>query len=247
MIEYPIEKFCPGISVDCVVFGFEDGALKVLLLKWKKLDLWALPGGHIYKDENIDQASLRVLNERTGLEKVFLNQFKTFGEVDRIENDIMKPFVDASIVAPQLKYWFQQRFVTIGYLALINIKEAKLTKDHLSDDIGWKSIHELPELVFDHKHIIQAALDDLKVQLNYLPIGINLLSEKFTMNELQKLYENILDRDLDRANFQKKILKLDVLERLEKKNTGKAHKAPYLYRFAIKKYLDRLNQGIGFH
>lgn len=245
-MEYPIEKFCPGISVDCVVFGFEEGELKVLLLKWKDLNLWALPGGHIFKDEDIDQASLRVLNQRTGLDNVFLNQFKTFGEVDRIQKEVMKPFLNASFIPPQLKSWFQQRFVTIGYLALLDINEAKITKDELSDDIGWVSIHNLPELVFDHQHIVQAALDELKLQLNYLPIGINLLPKKFTMGELQKLYENILGRTLDRANFQKKILKLDILERLEKKNTGKAHKAPYLYKFAVKKYLDRLNQGIGF-
>jgi 8-oxo-dGTP diphosphatase len=243
---YSIENLCPGLSVDCVVFGFEDGELKVLLLKWKQLGYWALPGGHIFKNEDIDNASQRVLNDRTGLENVFLNQFRTFGEVNRLDGIEAESLEELTFIKPEIKSWFQQRFVTIGYLALLDIKEAKLTKDDLSDEIGWISIHKLPELVFDHQHIVQAALDELKLQLNYLPIGINLLPKKFTMGDLQKLYENVLGKTLDRANFQKKILKLDILERLEKKNTGKAHKAPYLYRFAIKKYLDRLNQGIGF-
>jgi ADP-ribose pyrophosphatase YjhB (NUDIX family) len=238
--------FFPGVSVDCVIFGFEENTIKVLLLKWRNYDAWALPGGYIRFNEDIDKAVERVLTERTGLKNIFLNQFKIFGATNRMPTEEVAAFLRANVVGEDLSAWFLQRFITIGHLALIKIEEAHPVPDQFSEKIEWHCVEQLPNLIFDHREIVEAARDELKNQLNYLPIGINLLPEKFTMGELQKLYERILGKKLDRGNFQKKILSLDILDRLEKHNTGGAHKAPFLYKFVVKKYLDRLNQGLGF-
>jgi len=236
----------PGLSVDCVVFGFEQDTLKVLLLKWKNYDAWAIPGGYIRYNEDVEKAPERILEERTGLKDIFLNQFKTFGKANRMPTEEVREFLRSNVVGEDLSAWFLQRFITIGHLALIKIEDANPSPDEFSEKIEWMSVDELPNLIFDHKEIVDAALNELKNQLNYLPIGINLLPEKFTMGELQKLYESILSRPLDRGNFQKKILNMDILERQGQHNTGGAHKAPYLYKFVVKKYLGRLNQGLGF-
>ena len=238
--------FFPGLSVDCVVFGFEQDTLKVLLLKWKNYDAWAIPGGYIRYNEDIEKAPERVLEERTGLKDIFLNQFRTFGKTNRMPTEEVWEFLRSNVVGEDLSAWFLQRFITIGHLALIKIEDASPTPDEYSEKIEWISVDKLPNLIFDHQEIVEAAKSELKNQLNYLPIGINLLPEKFTMSQLQKLYESILSRPLDRGNFQKKILNMDILQRQEKHNTGGAHKAPYLYKFAVKKYLERLNQGLGF-
>ena len=245
-MELNTSDFIPGLSVDCVVFGFEDNTLKVLLLKWKNYDAWAIPGGYIHYNEDVDKAPKRVLKETTGLKDVYLSQFKIFGKTNRIPTEEIASFLRANAVSKDFSSWFLQRFITFGYLALMKIEEANPIPDVLSEKCKWIPVDELPTLIFDHQEIIEGALTELKNQLNYLPIGINLLPEKFTMSELQKLYESILGKELDRGNFQKKILKLDILERQEKHNTGGAHKAPYLYKFVIKKYLERLQQGLGF-
>ncbi|WP_420401154.1 NUDIX hydrolase [Flagellimonas sp.] len=248
-----IPKFLPGHSVDCVIFGYEEKELKVLLLNWKQMDLWALPGGFIFKDESMDDAAQRVLEERTGLSSIFLKQFHTFGKIKRSDHSqqehhkkimaLMKPnkqdqqiFID----------WFDHRFITTGYFALTDIGKATPRPDFLSDRCEWKNVSELPELIIDHAEIIQQAMHQLKIQLNYLPIGISLLPEKFTMIDLQKLYEAILGRSLERSNFQRKILKIGFLDRHEKLMSGAANKAPYLYSFNSSKYEQLLEEGIGF-
>lgn len=244
-MEFNSDDFLPGVSIDCVVFGFENGTLKVLLTKWKGLNEWSLPGGHVLKEEDPDDASRRILEDRTGLKNIFLDQFKVFGAPDRIPKEAIKNGPTLESLPDDARAWILQRFITIGYLALIDIRKADIKPDHVADKIGWWPVTQMPDLIFDHAEIVNVAVKELKIQLNYLPLGLNLLPEKFTMNELQQLYENILGKQLDRGNFQKKILKLDILERLEKLKLGGAHKAPYLYRFDKQKYRDLLSQGIG--
>ena len=139
-----------------------------------------------------------------------------------------------------------QRTISIGYYALVEFSKAIPTADLLSDECVWWDIHELPALLFDHSIMVEQALKTLRMQLNFHPIGYNLLPEKFTMPELQKLYETILDRPLDRRNFQKKMLSLDILERLEERKNVGPHKAPYYYRFHKHKYEQALQAGISF-
>lgn len=251
--EQLINQCLPGNSIDCVIFGFDNHQLKVLLLQWKHEKVWSLPGGFIDKNDDMDEAAYRVLQERTGLKSIFLNQFYTFGGKERSQvngvtqakrfEKLLKGFKN---VNQDITNWLKQRFITTGYFALIDINKTKPRTDFLSEKCEWKSIKDLPELMMDHRKIVKKALDHLHIQLNYLPIGINLLPQKFTMQDLQKLYEAILRTPLERSNFQRKILKLGILVRLEKQMSGAANKAPYLYKFDKVNYQQLIEKGIGF-
>ena len=245
---FNIDALVPGHSVDCVILGFEDHQLKVLLLKWKQTgNIWALPGGFVYKHENLNHAAIRVLKERTGIELPFLEQYKTFGNVDRRDDQTLIKNLETMQVDIQIRDWFNQRFISTGYFSLVDINKCDLKPDMYSEAIGWIPIEELPDLIFDHKHMVDSSLTYIRNQINYLPIGITLLPEKFTMKQLQLLYEAILSRKLDRGNFQRKMLKLDIFIRHEKQLEGGAHKAPYLYSFDKEKYQALLKQGFGLY
>ena len=142
--------------------------------------------------------------------------------------------------------WFQQRFISTGYVSLVDMSQCQPQPDLISESINWFSLHELPDLIFDHKNIVQEAIGYIRNQVNYLPIGLTLLPEKFTMKELQHLYESILEKKMDRGNFQRKMLKLGIFVRHEKQLEGGAHKAPYLYSFEQEKFNSLLQKGIGF-
>lgn len=224
---YTEQALLPHLSVDCAVFGFHAGELKILLVKWKHLDGWSLPGGHVRRDESVDRAAERVLRERTGLDRIFLQQFHTFGGTDRGEGVLR-----ALAGAMPGHEWMAERVVSVGYLALVDFAGATPTADPFSEECRWWDVRERPALLLDHDAIVAGALETLRTQARYLPLGRNLLPEKFTMPELQRLYEAVLGRPLDRRNFQKRILDLGFVERLPERRTGGAHRAPYLYRFA---------------
>lgn len=243
-VQKEIDASIPGLSIDCVVLGFENGRIKVLLMKWKGLDKWALPGGFIHKDEDLDLAATRILQQRTRLESIFLKQFHTFGQHDRNDDPIRDSMLQHSDTG--VRKWLSQRFITIGYMALVYIPESDPKPDHLTEKCAWIDVADLPSLMLDHKEILEKALETVKVELNYLPLGMSMLSPRFTMGDLQKIYEQVLGKSLDRGNFQKKMLKLELLERHEKLNTGGAHKAPYLYSFNKSKYDDLVRKGIGY-
>lgn len=236
--------FLPSLSVDCVIFGFHESQLKVLLVKHRHLDIWALPGGFIHQNEPTDAAAYRELKERTGLDEVFLQQFHVFGDPERSEKEFHLQDLKNDGIYVEGNHWLLQRFVTIGYYALVEFSRVKLPTDVLAEQCEWWNIHELPALMLDHGKIISKALKVLRMQLNYQPIGYNLLPEKFTMSELQKLYETILDKKLDRRNFQRKIVNFEILQRLTETKKGVPHKSPYLYSFDLKKYNEALNEGL---
>ncbi|HYG02770.1 MAG TPA: NUDIX domain-containing protein [Chryseosolibacter sp.] len=233
--------FMPHLSLDCVIFGFHDNQLKVLLLQWKDTLRWSLPGGFIYKDEHIDDAANRILLSRTGLHDIFLRQFHAFGEAGRVEGQHGLKEISTS-----KKTWLHERFVTIGYWAIVEFHNVMPAPDEFSEQCKWWDIHRIPKLILDHNMILERALASLRRNLNDYPIGKNLLPKTFTMPELQRLYETVLDKKLDRRNFQKKILSLDILQRMKQRKTGVAHKAPFLYKFDEKKYQRALKQGIKF-
>lgn len=237
----------PGVSIDCVVIGFDLVELHILLLKMKELELWALPGGLIHLDEDMDHAATRILEERTGIKLPYLKQFHTFGDVNRREgmkfpkgNEIQNSNFD------KIMTFLEQRFISSGYLSLVDMRECKPTPDVMSDESAWIPVNQLPKLLFDHGDIVDKAMEQLRIQINYLPVGISLLPEKFTMKEFQLLYEEILHKSLDRGNFQKKMLKLEFLTRHEKQHSGGAHKAPFLYSFNETRYNELVEKGIGY-
>ncbi len=239
MPKFETDLFLPHLSIDCVVFGYERGVLKVLLSKPNYIkNNWSLPGGYIFKNESTDQAATRILKQRTGLDEIFLEQFRVFGEGGRIVDSEEKEEVKIGLAAldperfdPVAIDWITSRFVCIGYYALVDIQKVQPKTGELEEALDWFGMEEIPVLTYDHREVIYAALQALRQNLDAKLIGFELLPETFTMKEVQVLYEAVYRRSFPMNNFQKKILDLKVLERLEKKFTGASNKAPYLYRF----------------
>lgn len=231
--------FIQQLSVDCVIFGYDNSELKVLVPKLSlKQAHWCLPGGFIMQEESIDHAARRILEERTGLKDIFLQQFRVFGGLERSNHLMLESL---KMLEEELKNkgiletldldWLYKRFVSIGYYALVDINKVVPQKTDFHESIAWYNIRELPRLIIDHNEMVNYALAALRQNLDEKLIGFNLLPETFTMRDVLELYEAVYDKRFAPNNFQKKILDLNVLERLEKKFTGAANKAPYLYRF----------------
>jgi ADP-ribose pyrophosphatase YjhB (NUDIX family) len=226
------ELWLPGISVDCVIFGFHEDQLKVLLLKFQNTHVWSLAGGFVGIEENVDQAAARVLLERTGLSDIYLEQFYTFGDLERNDRaaEEHRGVNSAMGITDHDLYWMAKRYITIGYYALVDYSKVVVNPGEFSDAAEWVDIAALPHLFLDHNKIVNKALESLRQSLDEKLVVFNLLGDTFTMSDIQMVYETILGKKLVRTNFQRKMLSLDILERIEKKFTGGAHKAPYVYR-----------------
>lgn len=237
------KEYLESVSIDCVVFGFHNNQLKVLLLKMKYTQEWSLPGGFVKLSETVEDAATRILRERTSLTDIFLKQFRVFSDPERSK---MNPALNDLIELgdqPDLD-WFAKRFISVGLYALVDFTKVIAVPDNFSDYAGWKNLDEIGNLMLDHSLIVQKALNTLRLQISYQPIGYNLLPEKFTMPELQSLYETILGKTLDRRNFQRKILSFDILNKLPETKKGGAHKAPFLYEFNLENYKKALENGL---
>ncbi len=223
--------YLPGVSINTVIFSFHNNKLKVLLLRFGDTPYFMLPGGYIKKEEDLDDAALRVLQERTGLQHIYLQQFYTSGKSNRAnENVVQETLKKLGGIIPA-NNWMEQRFISVCYYALVDETKVSIQTEPFMTEFKWFDVKKLPKLLYDHKLIIDKALERLQADLDQKLVGFNLMNETFTMNDLQKLYEAVYQKKLVRTNFQRKILSLGVLERLEKQYNGKAHKAPYLYKF----------------
>ncbi|VEH20733.1 Uncharacterized conserved protein [Chryseobacterium nakagawai] len=231
------ELFLPHISVDPVVFGFDQNELKVLLVKMKYRKQWLLPGGYVRRDEDLDEAVVRVLEDRAGVTDVFLEEFGVFGRKNR--SQIYFEEFDETLFQ-------KQRFISVGYYALYNSSEINPVADDVSEACEWVYLRQLPEIDFamDHREIIEKALLTLREKISSKPIGYNLMPEKFTLPELQKLYEAILGKILNRGNFYRKIKNLNVLKKLDEQRYVGAHRSPDLYSFDIENYEKALENGL---
>lgn len=221
------EKF--HVAVDSIIFGYDEGAreLNVLLLKRNFQPAkgeWSLMGGFLNHSESVDTAAKRILHQLTGLSEVYMEQLYTFGELDRDPG---------------------ARIISISYFALIkiNASDTELVKTH---GATWVPISAMPLLIFDHLAMVNRALKKLQVRARTQPIGFELLPDKFTIPQLQGLYEAIYNKTFDKRNFRRKLLSMDLLEKLEEKEKESSRKGAWYYRFDSSKYQNLLNRGFNF-
>lgn len=236
--------FLPGFSVDCVILAFQNKHVKILLNKFHYNDKWMLPGGFVYKNENVDEAAYRVLKERAGLSNVYLRQFYLFGDKNRTNFEENEKMLNANDVKNQNDHWFLQRFVSLGYYALVQFDKVKVKADPNFEDIQWFSLDEIPELYSDHNNILDKALNTIRKQIDYIPFGYELLPPKFVLSELRVIYEALLGKQLDRRNFQRKIMSLNLLDKLNESKKEKGKRSTTLYSFNKERYKDALENGI---
>src|SRR6266436_3962267 len=212
-----------ALTVDCVVFGLDESELKVLLIE-RALEpfkgKWALPGGFVRVDETLDEAARRELQEEAGLINIFLEQLYTFGAVDRDP---------------------RERVVSVAYYALVKLSEHEARAATDAANAEWFPISKTPKLAFDHAEILAAALARLKGKVRYQPIGFELLPPKFTLSQLQHIYEAVLETDLDKRNFRKKVLSFGLLVPLKETQMAGRHRPAQLFRFDADKY-DKLKK-----
>jgi hypothetical protein len=227
------DVFQPGISVDCVILGFYEGTLRVLLNKFNSFHKWMLPGGFVHRNEDVDASAHRVLKLRTGLDDIYLSQFNVFGNANRTdlnENEDVLLKQGFKNVKNRKKHWLIQRFISIGYYALVEYSEVKIHADS-GEEVQWFNINELPELYSDHNHIVKKAIAFLRNQIRIIPIAYKLLPEKFTLTELRNIYEAILGRELDRRNFQRKMFSIGFVTKLAETQKKPGFKTTTLFSF----------------
>ena len=218
----------PSFATDCVIFGFDGGELKLLLIEREKdpfKNKWALPGGFLFDKETAEECANRILIEKAGIKNVFIEQLYTFTEVDRDP---------------------RERIISVAYFALVNKHQYELIAGRDTLKAEWFALSKLPKLAFDHAKIVKMAIDRLKGKVSYQPIGFELLDEKFTLTQLQALYEAILDTEIDKRNFRKKILGMKLLKALDEKEKNVAHKAARFYSFDNKAYKEFTKKGFHF-
>ena len=209
--------FSYSFSIDCVVFGFKDGQINVLSIKRSMepyLNHWAIPGDLVYPDEDLHVAASRILTELTKLSNLELHQAQTFGKPNRHP---------------------QGRVITTAYFALIRIADFEIEASSFAEEVKWVPIHEVPELAFDHNLILNSTYELLKQKLSHEPICFDLLPEKFTLNQLQQLFEYANDAEMDKANFRKKIRPIPLIALGEKQKNVK-HRPAKLFSFDNEKY-----------
>ncbi|MRG48126.1 NUDIX domain-containing protein [Chitinophaga sp. SYP-B3965] len=215
------------VAVDCIIFGFEDGKLKLLIIK-RKVDpmegAWSMVGGFVQEGESTNDAATRVLQQTTGIQDIYMDQLLCYGDVERDSG---------------------ARVISVAYYALIRISEHDriLANAH---GAHWLSLHQIPELIFDHAQMLSDALARLRDKAHFHPIGFELLPEKFSLPQLRNLYEEIYQRPLDKRNFRKKILAMDILEKLDEKDKSTSKKGAHLYRFDKTKYNALTQHGLVF-
>ncbi len=227
-MSYTYEYPRPAVTVDCVVFGLDEGSLKVLLIQRQLAPFrhkWALPGGFVQMKEDLMQAARRELAEETGATDMYLEQLCSFGDVKRDPRG---------------------RVITVAYYALTNMSGHAIRAATDAENVGWFPVDDLPSLAFDHEQIMSVALERLRNKVRYAPVGFELLPRLFTLTQLQRLYETVLERTLDKRNFRKKILSMGLLVETNQIEKDVAHRAARLYRFDAKKYRRLEKRGLNF-
>ena len=237
--------FYHNISVDIVIIGYHERSLKVLLEKPQfSAHEWMLPGGYIRRNQTAEEAAQKVVQDRTRLKGLTLQQYMVYSAPERTwgkQNNIRKLLENAGIEIDD-DFWMFDKFLTIGFFALTEYAQVKPSGDLYSEECKWFSLDKMPPLIFNHRQMIADALHRLRHHVVFHPIGYSLLPVKFTLPEIQSLYETILGKKLDARNFAKKLTNLGIIVKTnETRNIG-AHRSPYLYMFDKVRYDEFLEQ-----
>lgn len=225
-------NFNPHVSVDCVIFGFDESILNVLIIERDPGGgVLALPGDLIKDDETLNDAAYRVLKELTGLSDIYLKQLQAFGDPGRVKDLRDVQWLENVREQPGA------RVITIAYYSLVSQQKFAPKPSSFAKAVKWEPVYEIHEMAFDHKQIVDKALEQLRLNLRHDPIiGFELLPEKFTLRQLQKLYEAILNQSIDKRNFRKKFLSAKLLKPLNEKEQGVPHKPAQYYKFDRERY-----------
>lgn len=238
------EDLLPSVSVDCIILGFKEGEVKILLNRFKSHNQWMLPGGFVFRTESVDTAAYRILHHRTNLKDCYLHQFHTFGDCNRTNLDENQQILhEYGVEKREESHWFLQRFISVGYFAFVNYDSVKI-EANIDEDIQWFSLDKVPALYSDHNKLIEKALQSLRIEISHIPIGLDLLPEKFTISELRIIYETILGRKIDRRNFQRKMLLSGLIDKLDEVSKKWGVKETALFSFNKAQYMDALKNGI---
>lgn len=216
----------PAVTVDCIIFGFDGQNLKVMLIQRKSepfAKMWALPGAFVDETESLENCAERVLMKECNISGVYLEQLFTFGNPSRDP---------------------RERVISVAYMGLVKTADFELIAGNDELQIEWQDVDHIPDLAFDHHQILQTAIDRIRGKIRYQPIGFELMNAKFTLPQLQQLYEAILGQSLDRRNFRKKLLSMQILKQLSEKQQNVAHKAAFYYEFDRERYEILMREGI---
>ncbi|AMR33661.1 hypothetical protein A0256_20620 [Mucilaginibacter sp. PAMC 26640] len=240
------KEYLRNVVVDNVIFGYHDKELKVLLQRPFATGKWTITGGYIKKTETIDQAAARVALSRTGLKDLYLQQFKSFGDPEKRRDADFNPKQLSQLFGVALAddYWIFDYFVSIGFYTLTEFAEVTVLKGEYESECEWWLVKDLPLMMFDHQFLIDEALRALRIHIAHYPIGYELLPGKFTLPEIQSLYETILGKTLDNRNFAKKMMVAGILVKLNETKPIGAHRSPFLYSFDKDKYNEALKDGL---
>lgn len=228
ILEKGNNSFLPNLSIDLVIIGYQDDALKCLLLKIG--EKWLLPGGYIRLDQSVDEAAQSILKQRTGLENSYLKFLAVFGDKNRQFQKEMKAFFEKMKIEWREDYWFTNRFVSLSYYSLVDIDKTHPSVGHFDEAFEWFDFDELPKMWMDHKSIATAARERLKKDIRHEQMTYNLLPKEFTMPELYKLHQVILEENIERSRFQKKMIATGMFERLPELEKSTPGRNPYQYR-----------------
>lgn len=220
----------PGVSVNIVVFHYHEGSLQVLLMRFADTPFYMLPGGYVRNEEDLDHAAARCFREWTGKQEPLPEQFYTSGKANRFDPQLSQKFRSEQL-PDVFENWFGQRKISVCYYVIADDSTVSpQVMDYFISAYQWTDITRLPDMMFDHRLIIEKAVHELQKDLDNKILEYRMVPEEFTMGELQRLYEAVYGHPFTRTNFQRRMLSLGILERLGKKYSGGAHKAPYLYR-----------------
>lgn len=238
--------YIPHVTIDCAIFGYHAQQLKLLLIRHRNIDNWSLPGGYIKRAEKLVDAANRNIKDRTGVDNLFLQQFKTFGDPDRIQFDKFdkKKWLEVTGLPSWEGNWLINQTISVGFYAITDFSKTKLQTDISTEACAWFDINDLPPLEYDHDEMVREAMHTMRLHLYHYPIGLNMLPAKFTLSEIHALYETLLGKKLDVSNFPKKLIALKLLKKLDEKRSIGAHRSPHLYSFDKEMYELALKEGL---